>query len=455
MSELVPARRALDLTLITRNEFLELYRAYLEDERRAADQNSEGGNFYAIQNLCIGRHFAKQSEGGNRGGYVPREDAMTTEELKDAIVHSLQHQGFIIDGHRILPPPDLDKHGIRKLHAMAVAHRVERAREGLKRYEESLLRRIAAGDEVMPERIFPRLVEVKAGTEDELLFRYASLHWSVPVSSGYGRRLRFLVIDEQNEKLIGIFGLGDPVFALGARDQWIGWDADARKERLHHVMDAFVLGAVPPYSLLLCGKLVAMLVASNEVRKAFRRKYSKKRSSVIRGRPLDGRLVLVTTTSALGRSSLYNRVTYDGRLLYHSVGFTRGSGEFHFSNGLYRAIYDYAMRFCQPTAKNEKWGSGFRNRREIVKKCLADLGLSQDWLYHGVRREVFVVPLAHNAREFLQGKHSKVRWLDLSVQSLFRSFRERWLLPRAERDQRYRDFNPESWRLWVRKEGSK
>ncbi|MDI6906412.1 MAG: DUF4338 domain-containing protein [Thermoanaerobacterales bacterium] len=378
---------------------------------------------------------------------------MTTEVLKELIIHSLEHQGFIIDGHRILLPPQLDKQGIRRLHAAAVAHRVDRARRALKRHEDHLLQRIAAGADVVPERISPRLVEVQAGTDDELLFRYASLHWSIPVSSGYGRRLRFLVVDEQNDKLIGLIGLGDPVFALGARDRWIGWDAEARKERLHHVMDAFVLGAVPPYSFLLCGKLVAMLVASNEIKKAFMRKYSKKRLSFIRGRPLDARLVLVTTTSALGRSSLYNRVTYDGRLLYHSVGFTRGSGEFHFSNGLYRAISDYAMQFCQPTAKNEKWGNGFRNRREIVKKCLVDLGLSQDLLYHGIRREVFVVPLAHNAREFLQGKHSKVRWLDQSVEDLFRSFRKRWLLLRAERNQRYRDFNPESWRLWGRKAG--
>lgn len=59
VSELVAARRALDLTLITRNEFLEFYRAYLEDKRRAADQDREGGNFYATQNLRIGRRFAE------------------------------------------------------------------------------------------------------------------------------------------------------------------------------------------------------------------------------------------------------------------------------------------------------------------------------------------------------------------------------------------------------------
>lgn len=127
---------------------------------------------------------------------------MAPEELKEAILSSLEQQGFVIEGNRIFPPPGLDKEGIRRLHAAAVAHRVERASKGLKRYEEKLLRRIAAGNEVVPERIFPRLIEVQAGTEDELLFRYATLHWSIPVSSGYGRRLRFLVIDEQNGKLV-------------------------------------------------------------------------------------------------------------------------------------------------------------------------------------------------------------------------------------------------------------
>lgn len=59
VSELVAARRALDLTLIPRNEFLEFYQAYLEEERRAATQDREGGNFYATQGLRIGRRFAE------------------------------------------------------------------------------------------------------------------------------------------------------------------------------------------------------------------------------------------------------------------------------------------------------------------------------------------------------------------------------------------------------------
>ncbi len=368
-------------------------------------------------------------------------------ELRSLIVRSLRCQGFRIRAGQVLPPPDLNKEKLRDLHALAVQHRLERSRDGLVRIESRLLERLASGSEIVPEQIAPRLVEVKPDSDEELLFRYASLHWSIPVSSGYGRRIRFLVIDEQNGKLIGLFGLGDPVFSLGARDEWIGWTKEARRENLHHVMDAFVLGAVPPYSFLLCGKLVAMLIASNEVRNAFKRKYGGRRS-VIRRKWLDARLALITTTSALGRSSIYNRVKYGERLLFHGVGFTRGSGEFHFSNGLYGAISEYAVRYCEPTAKQERWGTGFRNRREVVKKCLAKVGLSTEWLYHGIQREIFVIPLARNAREFLQGKHSRLVWFDQSVEALFSFFKERWLLPRAQRDQSYKSWDGTEWQLW-------
>lgn len=59
VSVLVAARRALDLTLIRRAEFLNFYRAYQEDERRTAARQAEGGDFYATQNARIGRRFAR------------------------------------------------------------------------------------------------------------------------------------------------------------------------------------------------------------------------------------------------------------------------------------------------------------------------------------------------------------------------------------------------------------
>ncbi|MGH8544751.1 MAG: Druantia anti-phage system protein DruA [Gammaproteobacteria bacterium] len=374
---------------------------------------------------------------------------MNKVQLKAMITRSLRKQGYYIRNGRILPPARLNKATLRKLHTTAVKHQIRISRDGLHELEADLLERIADGPDITPAAIQPRLVEVAPGSADELLFRYARLHWSIPVSAGYGRRLRFLVIDQNNEKLIGLFGLSDPVFNLGARDSWIGWTPDARRLRLSHVMDAYVLGAVPPYSQLLCGKLVALLATSNEVREAFRRKYVAS-SSRIRRKITDARLALLTTSSALGRSSLYNRLRYANRLVYQSVGFTQGTGEFHFANGQYDHLREYASRYCEPTERKFRWGKGFRNRREVIRKCLSKIGLSKQWLSHGVGREVFVMPLASNVREFLKGDHSRLRWYDQSADALMSHFRERWLLPRSIRNTEYESWNRDEWRLWPR-----
>jgi hypothetical protein len=331
---------------------------------------------------------------------------------------------------------------------MAVSKKLEKSGPGVQRYEDDLLTKyIANGREVDPKEVSAKLVLVQAGSEHELLFRYACLHWSIPVSAGYGRRLRFLVLDESNDKLIGLFGLGDPVYAMQARDQWIGWDREGKAERLYHVMDAYVLGAVPPYSFLLGGKLVAMMVCSNEVRNAFRKKYHG-HESLIRKETRPPYLVLVTTTSALGRSSIYNRIRVNGQEYWTSVGFTKGFGEFHFSNGVYDDIRAYVKKHCEATAKHEAWGNGFRNKREVVKKCLQGIGLSTDLLYHGIRREIFLATLGRNAVRFLRGETSRPGFHDWPVQNIFRLFADRWLMGRAERMPQYRDYDREEYRLW-------
>jgi len=378
--------------------------------------------------------------------------SITNDNLKLQLIDSLVHQGFELRDERLLLPSDLTKEKLRELHKEATRHRIARSREGLAGHESILLARMAHGQDLVPEDIRPEIVQVQPDSEDELLFRYASLHWTIPVSSGYGRRLRFLILDGANRKLIGIVGLGDPVFSLAHRDSWIGWTKEDRRERLHHVMDAFVLGAVPPYSYLLCGKLVAMLVASNEVREAFKQKYAG-RTSLIQKRVLQGELALVTTTSALGRSSVYNRIGYAGRLLYQSVGFTKGYGEFHFSNGMYSTISEYVVTNCKPTAKHALWGTGFRSRREVVKKCLAAAGLSAEWLNHGIQREIFVVPLASNSARFLTGQDASIQYYDQPASKLAEWFQERWLLPRSQWDKRYLSWEPDTWRLWP--EGSR
>ncbi|HEU4738596.1 MAG TPA: Druantia anti-phage system protein DruA [Solirubrobacterales bacterium] len=368
--------------------------------------------------------------------------------MRAAVIDSLTQQGFTLSKGKIVAPSMDSKESLRALHREAVDHQREKSRPGLERHERTLLRSIANGNDLDPSKVRPRLIQVHPGTEEELLFRWARLHWSIPTSAGYGRRLRFLVRDEaHHDRLIGIIGLSDPVFALRGRDDWIGWDKEARRERLHQVMDAFVLGAVPPYNMLLAGKLVALLATSSEVQNAYALRYCD-RTSLISSKRRTAPLALLTTASALGRSSVYSRLRLPGRKVAIGVGFTRGSGDFQFANGLYDALSAYAAKNCTPTAKNSDWGSGFRNRREVVKKALQHLGLSDALMYHGVEREIFVFPLGEDTREALTNG-SELSPYPESVEYMAAFWKLRWLLPRAVRDDRYKSFHRDSWRLWT------
>ncbi|HRT58154.1 MAG TPA: ImmA/IrrE family metallo-endopeptidase [Candidatus Paceibacterota bacterium] len=58
VSPLVAARRVLDLGFISKQDFLKFYAEYQRDERRKAANRPSGGDFYATQDLRIGRRFA-------------------------------------------------------------------------------------------------------------------------------------------------------------------------------------------------------------------------------------------------------------------------------------------------------------------------------------------------------------------------------------------------------------
>jgi Domain of unknown function (DUF4338) len=377
-----------------------------------------------------------------------RQDTVVSARcLKQLIRQSLHAQGFEITRDRITLHVD-NKEALRQIHTQAAEAEVKRAESALRLHEDHLLAYIADGEEVSPERIHPRLIAVEPGTDYARLFRYARLHWSIPVSNGYGRRFGFVLLDENNGKLIGILGLSDPIFSLRVRDDWIGWDLEQHKQRLYHAMEAYVLGAVPPYSRLLCGKFVAMVATSCEVRQIFRNRYMGS-ETLIRRRKQPAELALVTTISALGRSSLYNRLKFHDRLLLQSVGYTTGWGTFHFANGVYEKILAFVHEHCTGTAKAERWGSGeFRSRKEVIRKCLQVLGFHHSWMLHHVKREVFVAPLARNSQAFLRGETEHLDYWDETVMTYFTFFRERWLLPRAKRDASYRRFRREEWRLW-------
>ena len=247
--------------------------------------------------------------------------------LRRKVRRQLRALGFHKSGDGRLEVDGCDKDVVRSLHSTQRTDRLSSNSNFLARRASRLLPYFASGQDVDPGSIRPQLERVYAGTWQANLFRLASLTWSVPVSNGFGRRLRYVVWDAHNYKLLGLIAIGDPVFNLSVRDTLIGWDAGDRRERLVNVMDAYVLGALPPYNTLLGGKMVACLVRSREVYNEFTRTYGNT-PGIISGKAKKARLLAVTTSSSMGRSSVYNRLRLDGVRYLEPIGYTPRVGPF-------------------------------------------------------------------------------------------------------------------------------
>jgi len=203
------------------------------------------------------------------------------------------------------------------------------------------------------------------------------------------------------------------------------------------VMDLYVAGAVPPYSNLLCGKLISMLSASDEVRKIVWKKYINN-TCIISKENKKPHLVLLTTLSALGRSSQYNRITFGQKKMFFKVGDTAGWGHFHLSNSTFDLMRKYLDSVNHPIIKKNRFGQGPSWKIRTIRTCLELLDLPTNMLNHGVKREVYFCPLSTNCFEYLNGSIDMPNYIEYSSDKIIENFRNRWLLPRAKRNLEYK-----------------
>lgn len=382
---------------------------------------------------------------------VEQDSIESLAALRYRVIEELINSGFSIEDDRILSVPQ-DKEFFRKVHANAVAFLREKKRKFIEQCDEMFLEKfIINGTDLDIHNIRPVLSKID-GKLDNALFNWIKLHWSIPISAGYGRRLRYVVYDRGNSAIMGIIGLADPVFALGDRDRYIGWTADVRKRNLKHVMDAFVLGAVPPYSYILGGKLVASLLMSPKIRTDFSKQYRGKKS-LISGEIFDGKLAAITTASALGKSSVYDRISINGGSKFLHVGWSKGSGEFHFLNDLYQQIYDLALPTLKWT-KNPRWGKGSRNRRVVIQEGLRILNLPANMIYHNIPRELFLVPLGSRTFNFLRNETKQIGYFGITQDEIVKYALKRWVIPRSERKLDYLEFKKEQYCISLQKNGN-
>jgi hypothetical protein len=152
---------------------------------------------------------------------------------------------------------------------------------------------------------------------------------------------------------------------------------------------------------------------------------------------------MITTSSSLGRSSIYNRLKLDGVPYLSPIGYTTGWGHFHVPADLFAEMRKYMRLKRHPYAKGNRYGDGPNWKLRLVRAVLDSLGYNSDLLRHGIMREVFVCRMATNTERVLRGEvgHFQYRGL-LSIPEIGELARERWLVPRSER-------RPE-FRMWTR-----
>ena len=213
------------------------------------------------------------------------------------------------------------------------------ARDSQLKAEKSFIQRIQRGNitdlfingsDLEIDNILPRIHICNSSRDFEIL-KYCRLLQSVPNANRIGRQISALIYDEgqRDPALMGAISLASSMYTLGCRDRYFGWAGNNAKllkdTGLRHLMDLAICIALPPYSFLLGGKLMALLAMTDPFRIEFRRKY---------GASLLG---LITTCATGLHCPIFNRIMIKKGGLYRRIGETAGYTTAFFTTHTIRA----------------------------------------------------------------------------------------------------------------------
>jgi hypothetical protein len=221
------------------------------------------------------------------------------------------------------------------------------------------------------------------------------------------------------------------------------------------VLDISVCGAIAPYSDVIGGKLVAMLLTSPELVQAYSQRYGKANSiiaSSMAGRRVSRRprLTTMTTTSLYGTNlNQYTRLRVEvsdpkgglpREVSFKKLGATRGQGSFHFSVATVDQIEAFLSQSADSRTVNSIFGEGVSPRLRKIRNGLDASGFPSDFvLTHGSPRAVYGISLTSNQRDYLLGLAKTPNYLfpqksaSQVTHEIADYWKRRWLLPRIQR----------------------
>jgi len=357
------------------------------------------------------------------------------QKLKNKILKVLESQGFKINP-KVVP----SKHSKAALKRVQSKSRLEQI--GLhKTFILDNLNLVKAYsrnyNEIVPNNISLELREIRSESKEEILFRWWNfIWWSIPYQRSYGRQMRFFLWDKAHDAPFGMICLQSPVLKMAVRDQALGIPNNELNVWVNKSLNAQRVGALPPYNDLIGGKMVARTLGCNEVRIAYKRNY-KNYKTLIEGINLKPELLFITTSSAFGRSSIYNRLKYKNEYVGIKLGYTKGSGTFHIPESIYLELLEYLN--TRGVNVERGYGNGPSRKLKLISMGLGMLGL-REFEFHGIKREYYLFPHTRNLTAVIQ-RGQKPVWNNRPFEMMADYWMERWAIPRLERTGLWSRFN--------------
>ena len=236
-------------------------------------------------------------------------------------------------------------------------------------------------------------------------------------NSNIGRNLNFLIRDKKTEKLLGVTCMSSDFLDLTPRDEYIGWDREAKTQRMinHTCIGSTIVPIQPLGYNLVGGKLLALLCLSRTVEDTWEHQYHDK-------------LVGVTTTSLYGKTKEIPLSQYDRLKYWKKMGWTAGSVSYEplkptrymIQNWLKKNhTYKYFEWYVAKKDTGQPHKRDHRNRSHTF--TYNQLGIDKKLIKSEHARGIYFGELFDNTREFLREEINPLqlnRKFDNSVEAL-------------------------------------
>ena len=238
-----------------------------------------------------------------------------------------------------------------------------------------------------------------------------------------------------------------PPLRSSVRDEYLGLSDRKDHRWINQSMYGHRIGALPPYNDLLGSKMVALTLTSNEIREIYSEKYKNKRT-LLNNEILPNRLLYLTTTSAYGKSSVYERLKYNDERVSEFMGFTSGYGTFHIPQTLYNDLLEYLD--SQGIDTKRGYGTGPSRKLDLIKKAFRCLKIP-NYIFHNVNRGCYLFSNVQNLYKVMH-ENKKPIWYDRPFNKLEAFWKKRWCIPRSNRINSWQCFNKNNFFNIVEKE---